>query len=142
MATLNIHHLVISWSVSRGRDTYGYNICRLDDRKTGKRYRTCGGGYDMIGTVFGDWLADLHQEKLQALFKNNPSEDCGYTVPGYRKIPSLYGLTLSPKGIAFCDGACGISSMIKIAEAIGLEVQWEGNKKGHTVGYYVCEKTV
>lgn len=141
MTTLNIHHLVISWSISRGRDTYGYNICRLDDRKTGKRYRTVGGGYDMIGTVFGDWLADVHQEKLKELFNQHPSEDCGYSVKGYRKIPSLYGLTLSTKGIASCDGFCGISSMINIAESIGLEVQWEGNKKGHTVGYYVCEKT-
>lgn len=141
MSTLNIHHLVISWSVSRGRDTCGYNICRLDDRKTGKRYRTIGVGYDMQGTVFGDWLTDVHQDKLKELFKNNTSEDCGYTVPGYRKIKDLYGLTLSPKGIASCDGACGIRSMINIAEAIGLEAQWEGNKKGHTTGYYVCEKT-
>ena len=141
MSILNINHLVISWSISRGRDTCGYNICRLDDRKTGKRYRTTGGGYDMIGTVFGDWLADVHQDKLNELFETNPSEDCGYTVKGYRKIEHLYGLTLSPAGIASCNGACGINSMIRIAEAIGLDVQWEGNKKGYTVGYYVCEKT-
>jgi hypothetical protein len=30
--------------------------------------------------------------------------------------------------------------MVRIAEAIGLEVQWEGNKKGHTIGYFVAPK--
>jgi hypothetical protein len=55
---MNSTHLNISWSVSRGQDTYGYNICRLDDTRTGKRYHLNGGGYDMIGTVLGDWLED------------------------------------------------------------------------------------
>jgi hypothetical protein len=28
--------------------------------------------------------------------------------------------------------------MQRIARALGLEVQWEGNKKGHTIGYFVA----
>lgn len=43
----NIKRLALSWSVSRGRDTYGYNICRLDDTSTGERFKCMGGGYDM-----------------------------------------------------------------------------------------------
>lgn len=133
-----INHLSISWAISRGRDTYGWNICRLDDRNNGRRYRCHGGGYDMIGTVFGDWLQSCHQEDLKALFAHNTSVDCGYQVPGYRKIENLYGLTLSPNGVASCDGACGIESMINIANAIGLSVEREVKRKsGQTIGFYV-----
>lgn len=148
MNRYNFNHLVISWGVSRGRDTYGYNICRLDDRQSGKRYRTCGGGYDMIGTVFGDWLEDVYQSELLAKVQelmSNPDafEDCGYSVKGYIKFSGLYGMTYNTNnGKVSLDGACGISSVIQIAEALGLQVQWEGNKKGHTVGYYVTRDNI
>lgn len=148
MSRYQIHHLAITWSTSKGRDTYGYNICRLDDRDTGKRYRTCGGGYDMIGTVFGDWLEDYYQAELMTKIKElmtNPDafEDCGYAVKGYLKFPGLYGMTYNTNtGKVALDGACGISSMIAIAEALGLEVQWEGNRKGHTIGYYVTKTNI
>lgn len=52
MAFNQIHRLDLTWSTSKARDTYGYNITRLDDSISGKRYKTCGGGYDMIGTVW------------------------------------------------------------------------------------------
>jgi hypothetical protein len=35
-------YLAISWAISRGRDTYGYNICRLDDTLIDVRYRCMG----------------------------------------------------------------------------------------------------
>lgn len=139
---MKINHLSITWGVSKGRDTYGYNICRLDDRATGKRYRCMGGGYDMIGTVFGNWLSDVYQDRLKYLFDSRKHEDCGYGVKGYRKIPDLYGLTLSPSGVAQLDGACGKSSMQAVAEAIGLEVQWQGDRKGRTIGYFVQDTAV
>lgn len=141
---MKISHLVLSWSVSRGRDTYGCNICRLDDRETGKRYRCNGGGYDMIGTVFGDWLADVHQDKLVDHVVNLAQTDCGYAVAGYKKVDGLCGLTINPNGTITLDGACGLKSMISIAEAIGLDVQREyqktGRNRGATLGYYVCGK--
>jgi hypothetical protein len=142
---MNINHLSVTWSISRGRDTYGYNICRLDSRQSGKRYRCSGGGYDMIGTVFGDWLESEYQSELVELVSRLPLEDCGYSVAGFRRVteeinPRFYGLTVRPDGSVSLDGACGQSSMIRIAEALGLEVQWEGNKKGHTIGYFVAPK--
>lgn len=141
---MNINHLVISWSVSRGQDTYGYNICRLDDCNNGKRFHTCGGGYDMIGTVFADWLCDVYQERLIAYVESRGIElvDCGYSVAGYFKLHDVYGLTYnaSKKSKVSIDGACGINSVERIAETIGLDIQWEGNKKGRTVGYFICEK--
>ena len=73
---MKINHLSISWSISRGRDTYGYNICRLDSRQSGSRYRCSGGGYDMIGTVFGNWLEAEYQRELVELGGNvGPSEE-------------------------------------------------------------------
>lgn len=133
--------LSLSWSTSRGRDTYGYNICRLDDNVTGKRYKCMGGGYDMTGTVFGAWLEDTQQDKLQQLVTKRAAElsDCGYAVEGYKKIEGLYGLTVNPKGHVSLDGATGISSMERIAEALGLEVQGTFNKKGHRIGFIVGE---
>ena len=137
-----MNHLSITWSTSRGRDTYGYNICRLDSRATGKRYRTCGGGYDMTGTVVGEWLEAEHQPELQALAARVPLEDCNYAVPGYRRPTreaGLYGLTIRPDGSVSLDGACGIRSMEIIAEAIGLRLGWLGNRKGHTTGYFISK---
>ena len=133
MAKFNYTYLALTWSTSRGRDTYGYNIARLDDTETGNRYRTCGGGYDMTGTVFGDWLAARHQDALKALH----TESEPYAQTSRRKHPKLYGLFFRADGSAYCDGACGIESMIRIAEAIGLSVRRTHNRKGHTTGFHV-----
>ena len=141
---MKINHLVISWSVSRGQYTYGYNICRLDDRDNGKRYRTCGGGYDMVGTVFGQWLADVYQDRLMSKVKELMKDSdafSDYGSTGWIQFKDLYGMIYKPqKGLVSLDGACGIESMRRIAEALDLEIQWEGNKKGHTVGYFIIEK--
>jgi hypothetical protein len=138
---MKINHLSISWSVSRGRDTYGYNICRLDSRQSGKRYRCSGGGYDMIGTVFGQWLESEYQSELVELVADLPkiSYGSGSRFQISEEInPRFYGLTIRENGSVSLDGACGQSCMVGIAEALGLEVQWEGNKKGHTIGYFVA----
>lgn len=135
-----LNFLSLSWATSRGVDTYGYNIARLDSRNTGKRYRCMGGGYDMTGTVFGKWLMFEHQDKLQALVNTRAAElvDCGYQVAGYKKLPDLYGLNQKPDGSVTVDGACGINSMIRIAEACGFAVQCNYNRKGHTTGWVVA----
>ena len=138
---LKLTRLDLSWSVSRGRDSYGYNIARLDDATSRKRYTTMGGGYDMAGTVFGDWLNDVYQARLVELFATRPTQDANYTAPGFRKITGLYGIVLSPKEIAYCDGGCGIESMIAIAKAIGLEVQgtYDRGRNPKRTGFIVCE---
>lgn len=119
---MDIMNLTLTWSISRGRDTYGYNICRLDDPQTGKRYRCNGGGYDMTGTVFGMWLMDVHQDRLSAL------------------AWSFYGLRRYNDGHVNLDGACGINSMVRVAEALGLEVQTQYDKKGRTTGWLVIDE--
>lgn len=138
--TLEFNYLPISWSISRGRDTYGYNICRLDSRATGKRYRCNGGGYDMVGTVLGEWLSTEHQERLQILKAHNVEklESCGYAVDGWMKIPGFYGLTFDIMGKARIDGACGVSSVSKIAEACGLNVTSDYSTRARrSIGFFV-----
>ena len=123
-----INKLTISWSVSKGQYTYGYNICRLDDRNNGKRFRCMGGGYDMIGTVFGEWLQHYYQPELLKI------KDGGF-----------YGMKyLANKNKVSIDGACGIDCMIRIAEAIGLEVERDyiakGRRRGETIGWFIQMK--
>jgi hypothetical protein len=122
--------LTLSWSVSRGRDTYGYNICRLDDSETGKRYRCNGGGYDMVGTVLAKWIQDRFQDRLRDIKERSASY--GYTdsqrgwTRAHNEVPdSLYGMFYNQdtKRISI-DGSCGVNSVMNIAEAIGLTIRY------------------
>lgn len=137
------NRLALSWSVSRGRDTYGYNICRLDSRNSGRRYKTMGGGYDMVGKVFGDFLECEYQDQLRALVAPLPKAPYGST--SWLQIaeevnPSFYGLTIRPDGSVCLDGACGFDSMRRIARALGLHIEYELNRKGNAVAYYVSKE--
>ena len=115
------HVLRIKWSTSRGRDTYGWNVCTLTDETTGKRFRTTGGGYDMAGTVFGDWLEAEAQDALSAL----PDEEL------------TYGARRRADGTVSLDGACGINCMHRAAAAIGAELTRTHDRKGNTTGWLV-----
>lgn len=125
MTTVKALHF--KWTVSRGRDTYGYNICTLfvDGEKAG---RCNGGGYDMTGTSFAQWLTMCYQDELQKLFAEEIAtfQTSGKTFD-YAKKSGFYGAMLTRKadraGIVL-DGACGFESMKRIAEAIGIKLQW------------------
>jgi hypothetical protein len=115
------NYLSLSWSTSRGADTYGYNICRLD---ADKRYRCMGGGYDMVGTVVANWLKERYQERLVA---------AGSAVTG------LYGARKQSWGVSL-DGACGLECMIQIAEAIGIRITQNYNRRARrTDGFFVTD---
>ena len=141
----NIKRLALSWSVSRGRDTYGYNICRLDDTSTGDRFKCMGGGYDMQGTVFGSWLEACYQDRLLAMKDraNYRRATGGVSVPANSE-DSLCGMAyIENDNRISLDGSYGLECMIRIAEAIGLEVERDyiakGPRRGETVGWYVSE---
>ena len=58
--------LKFTWTVSRGNETYGYNIVTL--YADGVRVARCnGGGYDMEGTCLGEFVAAAFPERLLAL---------------------------------------------------------------------------
>jgi hypothetical protein len=97
--------LLFKWTTSRSRDTWGYSICSL--WVEGKKVAWCkGGGYDMVGTCLGDYIAMTFQDKLKTL---NPAEFSGL---------------IENKGRILCDGGCGFSSMEYILNALGYRLQY------------------
>ena len=104
----NEYYYQIKWSVSRGMNTYGYNIASMWDMETDKKaHSTCGGGYDMLGSLLGAWITANFQEELKAW------DD--------KKIEDHYGV-FRGKQRMYCDGACGLSSMERILNTLGYEL--------------------
>lgn len=155
METKQLH---FKWTVSRGQDTYGYNICTLlvDGEKKG----ACnGGGYDMEGTCLALWLQSDYQDKLKILFADEikqvsekpQSEGKNWEGKPYKSSHEtvdcrdhFYGARAVKRnktkecGIEL-DGGCGFTSIERIAQAIGIKLKWnpESNKStNHT--YYTA----
>lgn len=132
--------LTISTGTSRGHETYGYTIVRLRDSQDGKLYRTMGGGYDMVGTVLGDWLTANCQTALRPLADRAfyVSDD----VRGYRRTGdeqnALYGMYFDGMTVRI-DGACGVDSVRAIARAAGVKLTALPSRRGETVGWIVGE---
>lgn len=107
---MSTHIGSLRWTISRARDTEGYNVATLyiDGRKVG---RCNGGGYDLVGTVFAEWLQNAFAKRIVLLPENR-----------------YYGLHVQEDGGFYLDGACGIESMERIAKAIG--VTWREIQRG------------
>lgn len=144
-------YLALSWSTSRGQDTYGYNICRLDVRSTDRRFKCMGGGYDMTGTVVGEWLQETYQDRLVTIAAQAVKFWSGAYLHSSNEA-GLYGMTARGSDTwqngrridrVTLDGACGLSSMERIAEAIGLSLSRtyvaKGRNRGQTTGYMVTD---
>lgn len=146
---MNIHKGMIKWTVSRAKDTYGYNVVTLLDADTGFKFKASGGGYDMTGTVFAEWVQSKFQKELLTI-KNR-----AYSVHNVDKQERnhskrkdyLYGMTLrKQKGQLDCirlDGGCGLDSMIAICTAAGLEVEksYDRSKRNpELIAFYVFPK--
>lgn len=124
-----ISTLTITEGTSRAADTYGYTLITLTDSGTGKKFRACGGGYDMFGTVFGDWLAETYQDELRAGLAGMDKEQV------HR---DYYGARVTDGGRVVLDGACGQMSMERIARCLlGLGVRNVNNRRGRTLALVV-----
>lgn len=149
-------YLTLTWSTSKAADTYGYN--RLTLRASGGyRTVTCGGGYDMKGTVVGDWLQDTYQDRLRAIASragvswSKPAGASWSKASGYVSKPhrweggpedSLYGMSVcTDDGRVTLDGGCGMRSMEEVAAAIGVHLYSTVDRKGNATGYVVTDKT-
>lgn len=117
--------LTYKWTISRGRETYGYNICTLWDGNT--PYRCNGGGYDMQGSVFGLWLWANYKDRLESITLTD----------------DMSGLCISQVNMKrYLDGACGLESMKHIAIAIGLKVHMDYKPRGGLLNIIVTEGQV
>lgn len=136
---MTVHTLTLSTGMSRGRDTYGYRIVRLRDSATGKLYRCMGGGYDMAGTVLANWLTDMHQDALRAIADRAYYQFTPPASPAVNDAPdALYGLFhYAQNGRVSVDGACGVSSVQRIAEAAGVKLESLPSVRGAMAGWLV-----
>jgi len=166
------------WSVSRGRDTYGYNICTLYVDGT-KAARCNGGGYDMKGTCLGLWIAKRFSDELVKLkvpmsqrngvkvreyyglsFHDPDFNPAKATVPGteqtveerekageslgLERYQAFYKASASVPSkrhrIPLIDGACGFSSVQRIVEALGYQVEYVPCRSNKRSLYNVVKK--
>lgn len=95
------------WTVSRGRDTYGYDICTCtaDGVPVG---RCNGGGYDMHGASLAEFLNDAFPDEVKRLARGNA-----------RRNRPLYAV----RGRGGINGACGLDCVVDCMKAMGLSVK-------------------
>lgn len=133
-------YLSLRWTTSKAHDTYGYNVVTLTDESTGKRYRAMGGGYDMVGTVFGHWLEDNYQLTISRGHPGN-LRTIREGLDGL-DVAEFYGARRREDGTVALDGACGIESMLSIAKALGVKLERTykrtGANRGETTGWVVA----
>ncbi len=103
------------WSVVDGS---GYNRCTLS--VDGEKVASCdGGGYDMTGTCWGEWLQNTYPERIRELIREPI-----YGLKFYN--PNIAGnwidLPTERHTRVSLDGGCGIDCMFHVLRAIGGEV--------------------
>ncbi len=134
--------LKFKWTVSRGRDTYGYNICSLwIDRQ---KVLSCnGGGYDMQGTTLGNWMEEEFQGQLRKLPANYGSGDnlkgfygLSFYNPITKQRQHRFSKNVDRAGLS---GACGFSSMERILNAIGYKLEYIDEGSNYTT-YLLTDK--
>jgi hypothetical protein len=145
-------YLSVTWGISKARDSYGYNRVQIIDTNTSKRFSACGGGYDMLGSAFGEWLQKTHQDLLMcysAMAHDICEQQDTKQWLRYGNKDGLYGMTLYVRDgneiSVSLDGGCGLDCMIKIARSIGLTVDpvKTYSRKGQcsgVVGWHVSTK--
>ena len=141
--TNELQHLTLTWGISKGRDTYGYNILTLRDEH-GNKYRTMGGGYDMTGTVLGDWLEANYQDRLYRLRRRaGTTWTKRNTRNTSRAANSFDGMTFDRRyDEVHLDGGYGERAMLTVAGAMGLDIKRSYNARNperHT-GYTILDK--
>lgn len=123
--------LQIKWTISKARDSYGYNVVTLYDHN--EKFRANGGGYDMLGTVLGKWIQKNYMERLKELKPYNLDPEENYNKKNYGLFDYGHGLRM--------DGACGIECMIDIAKKIGLSIKkLYDHKYTTTTGFYIVDE--
>jgi hypothetical protein len=130
--------LKLKRSTSKGRDTYGYNIVSLVNAYPKKRFSTCGGGYDMVGTVLADALSYYYQYELKTLLEKQGFDIGEYMGSGdeAQRIGRAYGAGISKKGYAYVDGGTGVNNVIAIFADAGVTAR-QVYVKGNIDGFHV-----
>lgn len=107
------------WSVSRGYNTYGYNICRvyIDGQKT--KHAVNGGGYDMRGAAFSGWIKEIFSDELKKLDSSK-----FYGLSFWNEKTKKYQKRFSKNCRVYVDGACGFNCMGAILHHLGYTMKY------------------
>lgn len=90
------------WSISKGYETYGYNICSLwfGDIKVA----TCnGGGYDLQSTSISNFINLYFQNRLNSITSENFEYGLCKNVCGNNYISYGIGINAINKILKHCD---------------------------------------
>ena len=111
------------WSVSKGYNTYGYNICSLWYGNI--KVATCnGGGYDMQSTSVSNFINLYFQDRLNSITSENFE----------------YGLCKNVDGNNYISYGIGINTINKIIQHCGMKVRVNEVKvKRHYETYIIIE---
>jgi len=125
------YKLKFKWTTSKGRFTYGWNICNLyvDGKKVGS---VNGGNYDMKGSVFGTWVQSQFKDDLINLDKEYNA--LKFLNKGRCASSKFHTDVFYSPSI---DGACGFESVSRIVEDLGYKVTFIDDDKNHQI--YVLE---
>lgn len=107
------------WGVSRGYETAGYIVCSclIDGVKVGM----CkGGGYDMQGTAFSEFLNNAYSQELKKLYDS-----------GFRE----HGLVCYRDRV-YVNGGYGLNAMFRIFKALGYSTDYKRDKRDGVI-YYI-----
>lgn len=106
--------LIANWSISRARDTEGYNVITVRNLDTNKKMSGCnGGGYDMENTALCEAICKEYQDELRETLKFIAPFDKDIFMGIYRnKLDEIYS-----------DGGCGDGVTRKLCEILGVSMR-------------------
>ena len=147
--------LTEKWGISRGMDTYGYNICTVRDAKSGAKGRCNGGGYDMAGSSLAECLENMQgaYNRLAALITKENAGHYADELLGRNEYHGgeacrdqgrFYGTTyrIDRKGTVkiSIDGATGYNNVMDIYAKAGVTItpSYDQSKRNHSrIGWFV-----
>ena len=121
------YKLKFKWTTSKGRFTYGWNICSLyvDGKKVGS---VNGGNYDLKGSIFGTWVQSQFKDDLINLDKEYNA--LKFLNKGRCASSKFHTDVFYSPSI---DGACGFESVSRIVEDLGYKVTFIDDDKNHQI---------
>lgn len=129
----------------RHYDSYTGGGCRVYNNGELVKGCTAGGcGYDREGAALGNFLMTLpkFKEGIKHLLSNHGSGDKPtgyYGLSHYNKLTNKWQKRSSKNTRSSVDGACGKSTIINIAKAVGIDVEWTHQTKNSNF-YLVSSK--
>lgn len=123
--------LDFKWTISKGVNTYGYKICTLKNFRNEKIASTCGGGYDMQGTVLGEMINKFFPNELKKLVANSGSLDTpsgfyglSHHNPKAKTSKRRFLKRANKNTESYVNGSCGFEAMRTILDKIGFKIQF------------------